>query len=491
MLASIGGWQFSPATGRYEFSDNLRKIAGLDADAPIDAESLRKRVVEPYLSRLNEAREALFRDGSPYDMEVEAIGPAGDRCWYRLIGNAELRDGQPSALWLRSGHHHEQADGARIAHLAHHDPLTGLPNREFFRIQLEKAIDDGARTGDRFALLLVDCDNFKTINDISGHDIGDAVLKAIAERLTQTLGPGDTAARLGGDEFAVILHGISNRDSAAERARAALDALKVPIRIGAKAFNISVSIGIAIYPDDDAVASELMKNSDLALYLAKASGRAQVALFSPPLRDRFEAKAMLIEDVWRGIEAGEFELHYEPFCAVDRDRTLVSLTHTAVGLFGSKVVVPGTGLLLSNGMIWFDPEPGRANSIAAGKRALVNMTPFLALRDGAPYLALGAPGGRKIVSAVPQVLSNLIDFGLGPQAAVEAPRLHTEGEAVYADDRLGPRTLGALRRLGHQVVAQTESYATFYFARPQVIQVVDGGLVAGVDHLRPATAMGL
>ncbi len=177
-------------------------------------------------------------------------------------------------------------------------------------------------------------------------------------------------------------------------------------------------------------------------------------------------------------------------CAVDRDRTLVSLTHTAVSLFGSKVVVPGTGLLLANGMLWFDPEPGRPNSIAPRKRALVNMTPFLALRDGRPFLALGAPGGRKIVTAVAQVLSNLIDFRLPPQAAVEAPRLHTEGEAIYVDERAGARVIAGLRRLRRRVVVQAEAYSTFYFARPQVIQVTGAGLVAGVDHLRPATAMG-
>jgi gamma-glutamyltranspeptidase/glutathione hydrolase len=177
-------------------------------------------------------------------------------------------------------------------------------------------------------------------------------------------------------------------------------------------------------------------------------------------------------------------------CAVDRERTLVSLTHTAVSLFGSKIVVPGTGLLLANGMLWFDPEPGRPNSIAPGKRALVNMTPFLALRDGAPVLTIGAPGGRKIVTAVPQVLSNLLDHALPPQAAVEAPRLHTEGGDVYVDDRVGPAVVRALRRGGHRVVAQTETYSTFYFARPQVIQLAGERLVAGVDHLRPATAMG-
>ncbi|HEY7141497.1 MAG TPA: gamma-glutamyltransferase family protein [Methylomirabilota bacterium] len=177
-------------------------------------------------------------------------------------------------------------------------------------------------------------------------------------------------------------------------------------------------------------------------------------------------------------------------CAVDRDRTLVSLTHTAVSLFGSKVVVPGTGVLLSNGMIWFDPEPGRPNSIEAGKRALVNMTPFLALRDGAPYLAVGAPGGRKIVTAIPQVLSNLLDFAFGPQAAVEAPRLHTEGGPVQVDDRMGGATVADLRRRGHRVAPLTETYSSFYFARPQVIEVTRRGLAAGVDHMSPATATG-
>jgi gamma-glutamyltranspeptidase / glutathione hydrolase len=120
----------------------------------------------------------------------------------------------------------------------------------------------------------------------------------------------------------------------------------------------------------------------------------------------------------------------------------------------------------------------------------VNMTPFLALRDGAPYVAVGAPGGRKIVSAVPQVLANMIDGALGPQAAVQAPRLHTEGGPLQVDDRIGPATIASLRRRGHRVTPLAETYSSFYFARPQVIQVTARGLAAGVDHLRPATAMG-
>jgi len=161
-----------------------------------------------------------------------------------------------------------------------------------------------------------------------------------------------------------------------------------------------------------------------------------------------------------------------------------------VSLFGSRVVVPGTGILLSNGMIWFDPEPGRPNSVGSGKRALVNMVPVLAFRRGEPYLTLGAPGGRKIVSAIPQVLANLAEMKLTPQAAIESPRLHTEGGDLWVDDRVGERSLAALRRMGHPVVPRRETPSTLFFSRPVAIRVTNKGLEAGLDHLRASAAVG-
>jgi gamma-glutamyltranspeptidase/glutathione hydrolase len=178
-------------------------------------------------------------------------------------------------------------------------------------------------------------------------------------------------------------------------------------------------------------------------------------------------------------------------CAVDRQRNMVSLTNTAVSLFGSRMVVPGTGILLQNGMLWFDPEPGRANSVAAGKRPVVNMVPALAFRHGEPYLTVGAPGGRKIVSAIPQVIANIADQGDTPQAAIEAPRVHTEGGELWVDDRVGERPLDALRRMGHDVVPKRQSYGTFYFSRPVAIRIGRRGLEAGLDHLNAAAAAGI
>lgn len=175
---------------------------------------------------------------------------------------------------------------------------------------------------------------------------------------------------------------------------------------------------------------------------------------------------------------------------IDRQRNMVALTHTAVSVFGSRMVVPGTGILLSNGMLWFDPEPGHPNSVAPRKRVLSNMTPVLGFRRGRPYLALGAPGGRRIVSAIPQVVSTLLDRRQSLQAAVEAPRLHTEGNALSVDRRVGDKAITALRKRGYKVTPWEETFATFGLAKPLGIRVTDKGLEAGLDHLRPAAAAG-
>ena len=176
--------------------------------------------------------------------------------------------------------------------------------------------------------------------------------------------------------------------------------------------------------------------------------------------------------------------------AVDRQRNMVSFTNTAVSLFGSRMVAPETGILLQNGMIWFDPEPGRVNSVGPGKRPLVNMVPVLAFRRGAPYFTLGAPGGRKIVSAIPQVIANMTDAGDAPQEAIEAPRLHTEGGDLAVDDRVGERNLAALRKMKHPVAPKRVELGTFHFARPIAIRIGKQGLEAGLDQSSDASAAG-
>jgi gamma-glutamyltranspeptidase / glutathione hydrolase len=176
--------------------------------------------------------------------------------------------------------------------------------------------------------------------------------------------------------------------------------------------------------------------------------------------------------------------------AIDRDRNMVALTNTAVSMWGSRVVVKGTGILLNNGMIWFDPEPGRANSVAGGKRVLVNMVPALGFKRGRPHLTIGAPGGRAIISAIPQTIANIADGRGTLQDAVEAPRVHTEGDDVLVSTRVGEAALAGLARRGHTVVPKEETYSTLNFARPVAIRVTPKGLEAGVEQFGMAWAAG-
>jgi gamma-glutamyltranspeptidase / glutathione hydrolase len=185
--------------------------------------------------------------------------------------------------------------------------------------------------------------------------------------------------------------------------------------------------------------------------------------------------------------------HTTHISVVDRDRNLVSLTSTLGDVFGSALIVPGTGVLLNCGTTWFDPRPSTHNSIAPGRRILWAGSPSLVIRQGRPLAAIGAPGGRKVISSVLQVILNLVDFQLGIQEAVGAPRVHCEGPDTWADSRLEPHALDALRELGHDLVVQTETVATSYFGRPNgvVVDEVAGVVRGGVSPFKPYYAVGL
>jgi gamma-glutamyltranspeptidase/glutathione hydrolase len=177
---------------------------------------------------------------------------------------------------------------------------------------------------------------------------------------------------------------------------------------------------------------------------------------------------------------------------VDADRTMVACTSTLGELFGSAVIPRGTGIVLNNGMTWFDPEPGHVNSIRSRKRTLWAPTPTLVLRDGQPLMAIGAPGGRRIISALVQSLVNVIDFRLGVQASVTRPRIHCEGATTEVDGRSSPAVVEALRTWGHTVKLQHEHESSFRFARPGGIRIDSGSgqLTGGVHQFTPAWAMG-
>ena len=200
----------------------------------------------------------------------------------------------------------------RIEHLAHHDALTGLPNRRLFEDRLIQALAVAARARRRLALLYLDLDGFKEINDSLGHRAGDELLRAVAERLATSVRGGDTIARLGGDEFAVIQIELRTATDAAILAERLMAAAAKPIRVGQQDLAIGASVGIALFPDDGGTADELRANADVALYSAKAAGGGRMAYFRPELTSEARTRGLLRRELARGIEAGELELHYQP-----------------------------------------------------------------------------------------------------------------------------------------------------------------------------------
>ncbi|MBA2370603.1 MAG: gamma-glutamyltransferase [Chloroflexi bacterium] len=187
--------------------------------------------------------------------------------------------------------------------------------------------------------------------------------------------------------------------------------------------------------------------------------------------------------------AGDCTTH---LCVVDKDGAMVSLTSTLGQGFGSAVVPRGTGIVMADVMTWFDPRPGTINSVAPGKRILWAPSPMLLLDGDRPFLAVGAPGGRRIMSAVPQVVMNVVDHGMGPQDAVARPRVHAEGRPSILDTRIPDQVREELAAMGHEIELREETFFSSHFARPSAIRVErDGTLRGGANPLKPALAAGI
>jgi diguanylate cyclase (GGDEF)-like protein len=196
-------------------------------------------------------------------------------------------------------------------HQALHDPLTNLPNRRLFRDRVHQAVVNGKRSGVPAAVMILDLDRFKEVNDTLGHHIGDLLLQQVGARLQSTLREGDTIARLGGDEFAVLLPTVADEAAAAQVARKIVDVLEAPFALKGWTFDIEASIGIALFPEHGHTVDALMQRADVAMYLAKES-RAGFEVYHAD-RDRHSPRRLaLLGELRRGIEGGDLVVHYQP-----------------------------------------------------------------------------------------------------------------------------------------------------------------------------------
>jgi diguanylate cyclase (GGDEF)-like protein/PAS domain S-box-containing protein len=240
----------------------------------------------------------------------------------------------------------------KIAHLAHYDALTDLPNRVLFREQIERELRK-AREGEQFALLYIDIDEFKSINDSLGHHVGDELLKTVAARLKSCMRETDLIARIGGDEFAVIKTGVGSAADVVKFVTRLHETIRQPYQCLGHQLSTDASIGIALAPRDGTELDQLVKNADLAMYGAKADGRRTYRFFEPAMHARAKARLSMEQDLRQALADGGFEIHYQPLVDLRHDsvtgcEALLRWRHPERGMISPAEFIPvaeDTGLI--------------------------------------------------------------------------------------------------------------------------------------------------
>ena len=212
---------------------------------------------------------------------------------------------------------HQQLD-----HLANHDPLTGLPNRLFLAAHLPDAIEQAKKTGAVLAVLFLDLDRFKHVNDHRGHETGDKLLKTVAQRLRSTIRGEDLVVRMGGDEFVVVMKGVKNAAQVIDAAGRMNQALGAPMVVDGRTLVTTASIGVALYPRDGIDMGELLRHSDTAMYQAKDRGRNNFQLFSPGMDRRLKERIAIESSLRTALQCRQLDVHYQPIVEIETQRVV-------------------------------------------------------------------------------------------------------------------------------------------------------------------------
>ena len=246
---------------------------------------------------------------------------------------------------------------ARIAHMAHHDALTDMPNRVLLRERMAEALAQRTRNNKFLGMLCLDLDNFKLVNDTLGHPVGDRLLQAVAERIQSVVRKGETAARLGGDEFAVLVPEASTPEEVSVLARRLIEVVGEPYKIDDTVVTVGTTVGIAVAPGDGEDADHLLRNADMALYRAKADGKGTYRFFEPQMDARAQARRRLEIDLRTAIAEEHLEVHYQPLVDFATDKitgleALLRWPHPERGSIPPSEFIPlaeETGLITSLG----------------------------------------------------------------------------------------------------------------------------------------------
>jgi diguanylate cyclase (GGDEF)-like protein/PAS domain S-box-containing protein len=351
-----------------------------------------------HLAVTERATEELLGTGTSTPYEKEYVRKDGSRVPV-LVGGALFEGSQEKGVSFILDLTERRRAEERIRYQAQHDALTDLPNRLLLRDRVTQAIAQAQRTETQIALLFIDLDHFKNINDSLGHQAGDQLLQAAAERLQRCLREGDSVARLGGDEFVIGLPGLRDTDDVMRMAGEVLEALRLPFFIDRRELHVSGSIGISLYPSDGLDADALMRAADTAMYHAKEKGRDNYQFFTESLNEAAQRRLNIANRLHRALERGEFTLHYQAQVELESSR-----------IFGAEALIrwlpPEGGTIAPSEFIRIAEETGlivplgewvlreACAQVARWRRAgfadlriAVNLSPHQFLRPGFPSLA--------------------------------------------------------------------------------------------------------
>ncbi|MEO5900178.1 MAG: EAL domain-containing protein, partial [Ilumatobacteraceae bacterium] len=453
-IAGLGSFEQDPTTGAFNVSDELCRIAGMPSI--VDIATMMQSIHPDDRAAMGAAIVACYADHTPVDLVHRMVRPDGTVRWLHSRAAWTFdEDGQGGRV-VGTGLDitDRKAAESALAHQAFHDALTGLANKALFVDRISHALQRGERGATPIGVLFVDLDDFKTVNDALGHATGDQLLVAVAARFTAVAHPGDTVARFGGDDFAVLLESGEMPQAAVDMAARLTEALREPFRIGDADVTVRASIGAAIGDQRDATFDDLLRDADLAMYLAKHNGKGRFEMFRPGLQDDAHRRLSILTDLRHALDHDELEVYYQPIVRIDDAmpagaEALIRWHHPRRGLLSPVEfigIAESTDLIVTLGE-WVLNQACRQTQ-AWRSSHVVDDSFYVSVNLAARQLA--EP------SLVDDVASALRHSGLPPRSLV----LEITESALMIDFDAGLARLRALKELGLRLAL--DDYGTGY-----------------------------